>query len=101
MHSISVNPYWYDPSTGVEDFHPLSVIGRCTTPNQYQPTSPPSCSGYAQDGISSRTIDKGEPYPYQSYSLEPNHNGRRVNQGSYGDTAEASLSRELQVIVLH
>lgn len=98
-HSISADPLWASVAAGSEDFHPQSLKGRCSTPLPYQPTSPPSCAAYAVDSAHSPTIDAGDPA--ESFSLEPLPHGRRVNIGSYGNTAEASESRrKLQVIIV-
>ena len=40
------------------------------------------------DAVVSRTIDFADPA--EAYALEPSPNGNRANQGSYGNTAEAS-----------
>ncbi|MDE2424518.1 MAG: right-handed parallel beta-helix repeat-containing protein, partial [Elusimicrobia bacterium] len=79
-HSIAGNPLWHDPSSGVEDFHPQSKIGRYD----------PGTGTFAKDGAQSPAIDAGDPA--EDYSLEPSPNGSLVNQGSYGDTAQASES---------
>lgn len=76
--SISVPPLWFDPSAGVEDFHPLSSGGRWD----------PGTASFVKDGPLSLTVDAGDPD--EDYSLETAPNGVRVNQGSYGGTPEAS-----------
>jgi|GEM_PF-4262913 len=78
--SLSADPLWRDPSAGVEDFHPLSKVGR------YDPTA----RTFVPDRVDSPTIDAGDPA--EDYAREPTPNGRRVNQGSYGDTVQASQS---------
>ncbi|MDD5627639.1 MAG: fibronectin type III domain-containing protein [Elusimicrobia bacterium] len=79
-NSRFAQPLWYDPSAGVEDFHPRSKQGR------YDPQT----RSFVSDGVVSPTIDAADPS--ESYDLEPSPNGSRANQGSYGDTAEASKS---------
>ncbi len=76
--SQSSHPQWFNPSAGVEDFHPRSTAGRFN----------PLTQAFVNDGTDSPTIDAGDPT--SDYSLEPAPNGGRLNQGSYGNTAEAS-----------
>ena len=84
--SITENPYWNNPSAGVEDFHPLSQAGRYN----------PATGAFDQsDGVSSLTIDSADPAePFTGGTLgdEPDPNGKRANQGSYGGTSQASES---------
>ncbi|MDE2237349.1 MAG: hypothetical protein KGK30_05620, partial [Elusimicrobia bacterium] len=77
-HSIAGNPLWNDTASGAEDFHPQSTAGR------YDPAT----QTFVKDGADSPTLDAADPA--ESYSLEPLPNGGRANQGSYGDTDEAS-----------
>ena len=63
-----------------EDFHPKSTIGRFLNGG----------GGPVADAASSPTLDAGDPT--ESYASEPSPNGYRANQGSYGNTAEASES---------
>ncbi|HBT61186.1 MAG TPA: hypothetical protein DEB40_05530, partial [Elusimicrobia bacterium] len=79
-YSFSANPFWHDPSAGVEDFHPLSIAGRYHD-GSFAPL----------DLVDSPTIDRADP-ALGVAGLEPDPNGGRANQGSYGLTAEASLS---------
>ena len=58
--------------------HPRSKAGRWTA------------AGYAQDKQHSPAIDAGDPAA--SVGAEPKPNGRRLNLGRYGGTAEASLT---------
>ncbi|MFI5363339.1 MAG: beta strand repeat-containing protein, partial [Elusimicrobiota bacterium] len=76
--SISANPLWESTVAGAEDFHPLSQSGRWTP------------AGIVADGGTSATVDAGDPA--DGYGNEPAPNGGRVNQGSYGGTAQASES---------
>ena len=75
--SISVNPLWFNPASGGEDFHPMTqaVNGRYL-----------SGGGTATDGATSLTIDSGDPA--EGFGLEISN--PRANQGSYGLTAQAS-----------
>jgi hypothetical protein len=88
-NSISLHPFWYDPIAGIEDFHPLSEVGR------YHPDT-----GLFSpvDGYSSWTIDAADPA--EGYGLEPAPHGETPNQGSYGLTAQASMSPEILAIKL-
>ena len=60
------------------DVHPRSKAGRWTA------------AGYAQDKEHSPAIDAGDPAA--PFGDEPRPNGRRLNLGRYGGTAEASLT---------
>ena len=76
----------------LEDFHPLSQAtnGRCTGPSGDYASA---CSGFAQDTSQSPTIDAAD-YK-EPYNLEPSPNGSRANQGSTGDTLQASKSVQI------
>jgi len=76
--SIKSNPLWMNTASGSEDFHPLSMGGRWNG------------ASFVADAASALTIDAGDPN--EPYNLEASPNGARVNQGSYGDTPEASLT---------
>ncbi|MBI4385860.1 MAG: hypothetical protein HY551_00605, partial [Elusimicrobia bacterium] len=78
--SISAPPLWKDPAAGAEDFHPLSTAGR------YDVAS----GGFVNDAADSPTIDDGALD--EEIGLETSPNGGIANQGSYGQTAEASRS---------
>ena len=78
LNSQSVNPLWLNVAAGVEDFHPLSTGGRWNG------------VGFSTDAVSSLTIDHGDVSA--SIGDETVPNGGRPNQGSYGQTAEASQS---------
>ncbi len=79
-NSIASDPLFYDPSAGVEDFHPKSQKGR------YAPAS----QSFVADSLTSPTIDAADPA--ESVGQEPAPNGSRANQGSYGQTDQASKS---------
>ncbi|MBI4377147.1 MAG: right-handed parallel beta-helix repeat-containing protein, partial [Elusimicrobia bacterium] len=79
-NSISANPFWANPSAGIEDFHPLSMRGR------YNPDS----GVFTSDSQHSPTIDAADTA--ETTGDEPSPNGSRANLGSYGRTAEASQS---------
>ncbi|MFI5348659.1 MAG: right-handed parallel beta-helix repeat-containing protein [Elusimicrobiota bacterium] len=89
--SMAQNPLWFNAAAGVEDFHPESSVGRCSSyGNNYAFIVSLPCT-YAQDVLQSPTIDAGDPA--EAYNLEPILNGNHlVNQGSTGDTNEASES---------
>jgi hypothetical protein len=76
-NSISTDPLWVSVSSGAEDFHPKSQAGHFSI-----------SSGWVNDGVTSPSIDAGDPA--EPNNLEPTPNGSLVNQGSYGDTPEAS-----------
>lgn len=76
--SIALPPRWNDPAG--EDFHPRSARGRYD----------PAAQSFVIDPQTSPTIDRGDPA--DGFALETSPNGGRVNQGSYGGTAEASRS---------
>lgn len=88
-HSLSVDPMFADPANG--DFHPRSIYGR------FSPTNGPN-GAWVQDVQSaelsdvSPLIDLGGPK--SSWANEPSPNGQRRNIGLYGDTWQASKSRE-------
>ncbi len=75
-HSLAHDPLLADPGNG--DFHLQSRGGR------FVPGS-----GLAYDGQTSPLIDAGNPQSL-AWTAEPNPNGRRLNIGLYGGTAEAS-----------
>ncbi|MBI3628592.1 MAG: right-handed parallel beta-helix repeat-containing protein, partial [Candidatus Rokubacteria bacterium] len=82
-HSLAAYPEWVAPGVGVEDFHPRSAVTNGRYPG-------------ATDGVQAATIDAGdpaEPVTDQGLGAEPAANGGRANQGSYGQTAQASLSQ--------
>ncbi|MBI4060684.1 MAG: Ig-like domain-containing protein [Elusimicrobia bacterium] len=82
LNTISADPLWAGTGAGAEDFHPFSTLGRCA--------NPPSCTVFTNDALVSATIDAGDPA--ESAALEPVPNGGRLNQGSYGNTPQASRS---------
>lgn len=71
----NTNPLFADPHT---DLHEQSKYGRYTS------------TGWVNDAQSSPCIDAGDPT--MDYSQEPVPNGRRINMGAYGNTAQASKS---------
>src|SRR5262249_35130626 len=75
-HSISSNPLWYEPTAPIEDFHPKSSAGRWNG------------VGFTNDTADSLTIDAADPA--EAFANEQSPNGGRANQGSYGNTTEAS-----------
>lgn len=75
-NSLSKNPLWLNP--GGEDFHPLSRGGRWDG------------SGFVLDAVSGSGLDRGDPAEPILMEIAPN--GVRANQGSYGQTSEASQS---------
>lgn len=77
-HSISVEPLFADETA--RDYRLRSSAGRWTP------------SGYAFDAEDSPAIDAGDPAT--DFGNEPTPNGSRVNLGAYGNTEQASRSRE-------
>jgi len=67
-----------------DDFHLKSASGR------WDPTANDSAGGWVKDTETSPCIDAGDPA--SSYANEPAPNGRRINMGFYGNTAQASKS---------
>ena len=97
--SISANPLWYNVAAGVEDFHPLSTAGR------YNPATgafPPICPGAGCDSTDSPSIDAADPSePLASIlGTEPAPAGCMANQGSYGQTSQASKSAPVLAVML-
>ena len=76
-HSISADPLFADEAN--HDYHLKSVMGRWTI------------MGWTNDSTHSPCIDTGNPT--STWTNEPSGNGRRVNMGAYGNTAQASKSR--------
>ena len=76
FNSMAHEPLFADEPSG--NFHLKSVMGRWTS------------GGYVIDGTHSPSIDAGD---LTLPDFEPLPNGPRINQGAYGNTAEASLSR--------
>ena len=82
-HSIAEHPYWAGTAAGSEDFHPRTeyLNGRFN----------PATGSFDQtDTVMSLTIDAADPD--DPYAAELSPNGLRANQGSYGNTWQASLS---------
>lgn len=92
LYSISADPLWVDTSAGVEDFHPQSQTGRCPIAGAYG--VPCGAPYVTTDTQTSPTIDSGDPAEALGGALgtEPTPNGGTVNQGSTGQTADASMS---------
>jgi hypothetical protein len=82
-HSISADPLWPSVAAQSEDFHPRSIGGRFDAAVQ-------AFTAFGADAALSPTNDAGDPF--EDYSFEPAPNASRVNQGSYGGTAQASIS---------
>ena len=79
------NNQWVDPLfAGATDFHVKSQEGR------WDPTMNGGAGDWTNDLVTSLCIDAGEPGGPLTYTNEPTPNGANVNQGRYGNTAEAS-----------
>ncbi|MHC4117631.1 MAG: right-handed parallel beta-helix repeat-containing protein [Planctomycetota bacterium] len=76
--NINVDPAFADPTNG--DYHLKSQAGRYDHNTQT----------WVQDDVTSPCIDAGDPD--RPVAFEPFPNGRLVNMGAYGGTAEASRS---------
>ncbi|MDX6771020.1 MAG: right-handed parallel beta-helix repeat-containing protein [Elusimicrobiota bacterium] len=81
LNSISADPVWVSTAPGSEDFHPRTAA----TNGRYNPATGLFDS---TDGTSSPTIDAGDPAA--SVGDETFPGASRVNQGSYGQTYQAS-----------
>ena len=77
--NLTSDPYFADVAAG--DFHLKSEAGRWD-PKQ----------GWVNDGVTSPCIDAGDPN--DDFSEEPQPNGGRINLGAYGNTKEASKSKQ-------
>ncbi|HDL77548.1 MAG TPA: hypothetical protein ENG36_02130, partial [Lentisphaerae bacterium] len=89
LHTLAVDPLFADAAG--YDFHLKSTAGR------YLPGT-----GWVTDSVSSVLIDAGDPASV--WTNEPSPNGRRINIGLYGGTAEASRTPTngwLQIITLN
>lgn len=75
-NTLPDNPLWLDPAG--EDFHPLSRGGRWNG------------VAFVNDAVSGPGLDRADSA--EPILLEVAPNGARANQGSYGQTAEASQS---------
>jgi hypothetical protein len=78
LNSVAGDPLYADPTVGVDDFHPKSFRGRYTP------------SGFTTDAQTSPTVDAADPA--DPFGNETFPHGSRANAGSYGNTAQASLS---------
>jgi pectin methylesterase-like acyl-CoA thioesterase len=76
------DPLFADPAAG--DYHEKSARGR------WDPAARGGAGAWVVDAVTSPAIDAGDPA--SAYSREPAPNGRRINLGVYGDTAQASRS---------
>jgi len=76
--NISIDPLFADVANG--DFHLRSRGGRWD----------PLTKAWVADSMHSPCIDAGDPK--SEFGEEPSPNGRRVNMGADGNTAEASKS---------
>lgn len=77
--NISVDPLFADSVQA--DFHLKSEYGRWNGTN------------WVNDEVTSPCINAGDPL--DDYALEPSPNGNRINMGTYGNTAEASLKPDI------
>ncbi len=84
--NFSQDPLFVDPVA--EDYHVMSLAGSWHN------------GVWANDSQMSPCIDAGEPAPGSAYALEPKPNGKRVNLGAYGNTAQASRSSRGTVIAV-
>lgn len=75
-NTLPDNPLWLDPAG--EDFHPLARGGRF------------AAGAFPTDAVSGPGLDRADPA--EPILLESAPNGARANQGSYGQTAQASRS---------
>ena len=75
---INVDPLFVSTSMPY-DLHLMSKYGRW------------SAGGWVNDAVTSPCIDAGDPA--NSYSLESDYNGKRINLGAYGNTLQASRSK--------
>ncbi len=77
--NISCDPYFVDPNNN--DYHLKSQAGRWD----------PNSQSWIYDNVTSPCIDTGDPAdPNWMNELWPD--GKRINMGAYGGTAEASMS---------
>lgn len=75
-NSLACDPRFHDPGSG--DFHLLSQSGRYVV----------ASGAFVADSETSPLVDAGSPAA--AWTNEPAPNGRRVNIGLYGSTAQAS-----------
>jgi len=84
-NDVSDDPLFVNAGT---DFHIMSDIGSYHG-GDWPPTTA-SGGAWSADASPSPSLDEGDPG--DSYSNEPESNGDRLNQGCYGNTAQASKS---------
>ncbi|MHC4351248.1 MAG: C25 family cysteine peptidase [Planctomycetota bacterium] len=77
--NIDADPLFADPDN--DDYHLKSQAGRWERENHLR---------WVEDNVTSPCIDAGDPL--SPAGDEPEPNGRRINMGAYGGTAEASKS---------
>ncbi len=104
LDSISADPLFVNASTF--DFHVQSINGSyhggSLAPVLNGVTGLPQTAPaptLTDDAANSPAIDRGAPG--DAFNLEPTPNGSFVNQGAYGDTAQASISPSTYVLVIH
>jgi len=91
---VKANSQWVDPLfAGTTDFHVKSQEGR------WDPTALGGAGDWTTDLVTSLCIDSGEPGDELTYTNEVAPHGSRVNQGRYGNTAEASKTFGVPPIV--
>jgi len=76
--NIDADPQFADVGSG--DFHLKSLAGRWN----------PGSQSWVQDDVNSPSIDTGDPNSDWTAELWPH--GKRINMGTFGGTAEASMS---------
>ena len=89
-HSLPNDPRVADAALG--DFHLMSQGGRLVRKED-------GTREWVFDSVSSSLLDAGNPTD-SSWTAEPDPNGRRLNIGLYGGTAEASRSVESGTLTL-
>jgi parallel beta-helix repeat protein len=90
--NIDSDPLFADLGTdGDGDYHLKSLVGR------WDPAADGGDGAWVADDVHSPCIDAGNKAT--KYALEPAPNGKRVNMGVYGGTAEASKSATYYTLV--
>ncbi|MFI5362085.1 MAG: beta strand repeat-containing protein, partial [Elusimicrobiota bacterium] len=80
--SISSNPFYANPGTGFEDFHPYSKEGRWDAGDQIRDI---------KDAAQSAVINGADPLQVAAILAQGDPNSSAPSQGSYGGTAQASM----------